>query len=91
MFFCTILWTNPKAGHSIVQWVVGRAERLGVGETTPMPGRKKKKKSARECRGLHPYTIALAKESQRERERVCVWNLPAEFGGWFGSAAICGT
>ena len=37
-----------------------------------MPGRKKKKKSERECRGLHPYTIALAKESQRERERVCV-------------------
>ena len=56
-----------------------------------MPGRKKKKKSERECRGLHPYTIALAKESQRERERVCVWNLPAEFGGWFGSAATCGT
>ena len=40
--FCTIVWTNPKAGHLINRRVVGRAKCLRVVATAPMPGRKKR-------------------------------------------------
>ena len=44
LLFCTIVWTNPKAGHLINRRVVGRATCLRVVATTPKPGRKKEKK-----------------------------------------------
>ena len=48
LLFCTIVWTNPKAGHLINRRVVGRATCLRVVATTPKPGRKERKERERE-------------------------------------------
>ena len=63
-YSCAAVFTNPKAFHSIKQWVRGRAEGLRVATAALKPGRKKERE--REG-GL--ALLALAKERKKERER----------------------
>ena len=51
-YSCAAVFTNPKASHSIKQWVGGRAEGLRVAAAAPKPGRKKERDCVEEERSL---------------------------------------
>ena len=68
MYSCAAVFTNPKASHSIKQWVRGRAEGLRVAAAAPKPGRKKEKERERE---REREGERERRERERERNTYC--------------------